>query len=123
MRDGHLAFVAEFQRSVASVPAYGGVTRTVALASPHAIHRSARSLLAERTPTFRQGLENLPMPRTFLVGELTSDFPQARWPGHGVKMVTVPGAGHLMNVDNPDAFARAISDAVVVAESRAEARS
>jgi pimeloyl-ACP methyl ester carboxylesterase len=122
IREGHLAFVGEFGRSVADVPGYGGVVRTMALTSPHAMHRSARSLLAERTPTFRQGIEDLRMPRTFLIGE-RSDYPEARWLRNGVNIVIVPEAAHLMNVDNPDGFARAIAEAIARAESPAEVRS
>jgi hypothetical protein len=33
-----------------------------------------------------------------------------------VTVVIVREAGHLMNVDNPDGFARAIADAVALAE-------
>ena len=123
VREGHRVVAAQFQALFASVPGYGGVARTVALTSPLAIHRSARSLLAERTPTFRQGLEELPMPRTYLIGEHSTDFPQARWPRNGVNVVIVPEAGHVMNVDNPDGFARAIADAVALAETGAAARS
>jgi pimeloyl-ACP methyl ester carboxylesterase len=118
IREGQLAFIDEFARSVADVPGYGGVVRTFALTSPHAMHRSARSLLAERTPTFRQGLESLRIPRTFQLGG-RSDYPEARTLGNGVNIVIVPDAGHLMNVDNPDGFARAIADAVASAEASA----
>jgi pimeloyl-ACP methyl ester carboxylesterase/GNAT superfamily N-acetyltransferase len=121
IREGHLAFINEFARSVADVPGYGGVVRTAALASPHGMHRSARSLLAERTPTFRQGLESLSIPRTFLLGE-RSDYPEARLLGNGVNLEIVPDAGHIMNVDNPDGFARAIADAVAQAQRGAEVR-
>jgi pimeloyl-ACP methyl ester carboxylesterase len=119
IREGHLAFLGEFGRAVAAVPEYGGVVRTMALTSPHAMHRSAKSLLAERTPTFRQGLEDLRMPRTFLIGE-RSDYPEAYSLRNGVNIVIVPGAGHVMNVDNPDGFARAIADAAALAERSAE---
>jgi pimeloyl-ACP methyl ester carboxylesterase len=70
----------------------------------------------EWTPTFRQGLEDLRMSRTYLIGERSPDFPEARWPRNGVKVVIVPDAGHVMKVDNPDGFARAISGAVTPAE-------
>jgi pimeloyl-ACP methyl ester carboxylesterase len=123
VRDGHLAFVAEFGRMVADVSGYGGIVRTMALTSPHAMHRSARSLLAERSPTFRQGLENLRLPRTYLIGERSTDFPEDRWPRNGVTVEIVPAAGHVMNVDNPDGFARAIASAVTRAETGAEVRS
>jgi len=114
-REGHLAFVADFGRSVADAPGYGGTVRTIALTSPHAMHRSARSLVAERTPTFRQGLEDLRIPRTFLIGE-RSDYPEAQRLRNGVNIVIVPAAGHVMNVDNPDGFAGAMADAVALTQ-------
>ena len=122
IRDGHLAFVADFGRSVADVPGYGGIVRTIALTSPHAMHRSARSLVAERTPTFRQGLEDLRIPRTFLIGE-RSDYPEAHRLRNGVNIVIVPAAGHVMNVDNPDGFAGAIANAVALAQPGAGVKS
>ena len=124
VREGHLAFAGEVQRSIAGVPGYGGLARTVALTSPHASHRSARSLLADRSPTFRDGLEGLRMPRTFLIGERSlPDFAEGSWPRNGVNVAIVPDAGHVMNVDNPDGFASAIADALAPAETGAEVRS
>jgi pimeloyl-ACP methyl ester carboxylesterase len=116
IRDGHVTFVGEFARMVADVPGYGGIVRTMALTSPQAMHRSARSLIAERNPTLRQALEDLRLPRTYLIGERSTGFPEARWPRNGVNVVVVPNAGHVMNVDNPDGFARAIAGAVTTAE-------
>jgi pimeloyl-ACP methyl ester carboxylesterase len=85
------------------------------------MHRSARSLLAERTPTFREALENLEIPRTYLIGERSlPDFPEGPAPKNGVTVAVVPEAGHLMNVDNPDGFAQAIADAVAESTTGAE---
>jgi pimeloyl-ACP methyl ester carboxylesterase len=64
------------------------------------------------------------MPRTFLIGERSlATYPEARWPQNGVHVVIVPDAGHIMNVDNPDGFARAIADAVALAETGGGVRS
>ena len=120
---GHKAFVRAFQNSLAGNPAYGGLVRSVALAAPHAVHRSATSLLAERTPTFREALESLPIHRTYLIGDRSRDqFPESRYPQNGVQVVLVPGAGHIMNVDNPDGFAEAIAASITSADARAEVR-
>jgi pimeloyl-ACP methyl ester carboxylesterase len=64
------------------------------------------------------------MPRTFLIGERSlRTYPEAEWPQNGVNVVIVPDAGHIMNVDNPDGFARAIADAVALAETGGGVRS
>jgi len=122
IRVGHATFSRDFQSSHADVKGYGGFTRTIALSSAHAMHRSARSLLAERTPTFRQALENLAIARTYLIGDRSlSEYPEEDRPKHGVNVVILPQAGHLMNVDNPDGFARAIAETVAMVEASAAA--
>lgn len=79
-------------------------------ANPTTLHRSAVSLLADRTPSFLEILGQLPMPRTVLIGERT-DVDRSIIPS-GVNVVTIPDAGHSMMSENPDGFARAISDAL-----------
>jgi pimeloyl-ACP methyl ester carboxylesterase len=121
IREGHSSLVREFGVRLGETPGYGGLLRTFAVAAPHAMHRSARSLLAERTPTFREALENLVIPRTYLIGERSlPDFPEGPAPKNGVTVAVVPGAGHLMNVDNPDGFAHAIAEVVAATEVGAE---
>ena len=56
-----------------------------------------------RTPTSREGLENLAMPRMFLVGE-GLDYPEACLLGNGVILVIVLKAGQVISVDNLDGF-------------------
>lgn len=75
-------------------------------ADPVAIHRSAVSLVAARRPTFREILIALPMPRTFFIGGNNLADPDVRWlPEHGIPVTVIPGAGHDMMSDQPDAFA------------------
>jgi pimeloyl-ACP methyl ester carboxylesterase len=112
VHEGHAALARELQGWLGETPGYGGVLRTFTMAAPYAVHRSARSLLAQRTPTFREAFENLAIPRTYLIGERSlPDFPEGPPPKSGTVDV-IPDAGHLMNVDNPDGFARAIANAV-----------
>ena len=104
IRVGHAALAVDFQEWLGETPGYGGVVRAFTMA--------ARSLLAERTPSFREAYEQLAIPRTYLVGERSLPaFPEGPAPENGLVAI-VRDAGHLMNVDNPDGFARAIAEAV-----------
>jgi hypothetical protein len=77
VREGHSALARELQEWLGETPGYGGVLRTFMMVAPYAVHRSARSLLAQRTQTFREAFENLAVPRTYLVGERSlPDFPE-----------------------------------------------
>ncbi|HTO85168.1 MAG TPA: alpha/beta hydrolase [Methylomirabilota bacterium] len=82
------------------------------VAAPVAVHRSARSLLAMPTPTVREILARLSIPRTYLYGDRGE--PGADLPGlaiAGVALVVIPDAGHDLMSDNPDAFAAAVATA------------
>jgi pimeloyl-ACP methyl ester carboxylesterase len=62
----------------------------------------------------RTMLESMTIPRTYLVGELSGEDGLDR-PGleaAGVEVVSVPGAGHCIMFDNPDAYAAAIASPV-----------
>jgi pimeloyl-ACP methyl ester carboxylesterase len=78
--------------------------------SPVILHRSAVSLLADRTPSFSDLLRDCAVPTTFLVGERTAAISLVL-PNH-VRLVTIPDAGHAMFTENPEASARAIASAV-----------
>jgi pimeloyl-ACP methyl ester carboxylesterase len=118
VRAGHAALSSAFARNPASTSAYGGAARSFQLAAAYAIYRSARSLLADRQPTFRQLLEGLAIPRTYLVGELSlPDFPEGPVPGNGVAVTVVADAGHGMNVDNPEGFVQALAAAFSLPET------
>lgn len=50
-------------------------------------------------------LEELTVDRVYLQGELSGELPGGeRLEAAGVRVVTVPGAGHNVMFDNPDAF-------------------
>ncbi|KUJ69023.1 alpha/beta hydrolase [Streptomyces albus subsp. albus] len=83
---------------------------TMRLADPAALHRTACSLRAGTQPTMRQMLLGLRVPRTFVQGELSGPLAgQAELEAAGVRVITVPGAGHNVMFDNPDRFAAAIA--------------
>lgn len=78
-----------------------------------ALQRSAKGLVEMPAPTVRALLLTLKIPRCYIGGEHTkpeaglADLERA-----GVKLAVIPGAGHDMQGDNPDAFARAIAAAL-----------
>lgn len=80
--------------------------------SPTAMYRSAVSLLAERTPTFRDLLATASMPRAILVGERSDDVDLATLADSGVAVHVVADAGHVMTRESPDAFAHAVAAAL-----------
>jgi pimeloyl-ACP methyl ester carboxylesterase len=79
------------------------------VAAPHALHRSAASLVAGMQPSWRERLYALTMPRLFLFGEHSlPDEDLDVLPVHGIETAVVPQAGHGMMIENPDGFASAI---------------
>lgn len=90
------------------------------IASPLAMHRTARSLVELTRPTIREQLTSLDLPRAFIVGALTlesEDKPPSGEAGEGlegtgVRVLVVPDAGHPMMFQNPDGFATAIAGAL-----------
>lgn len=86
---------------------------------PIALHRAATSLLADRTPTFREQLIAIAqtVPTTFLYGTESPEIaglPQLA--ASGVAVVAIPDAGHVLMDDNPQAFVAAM----LAAEARAD---
>lgn len=80
---------------------------TMRLADPVGLHRSSVHLVAATRPTMRQMLVRLPIPRTFIQGERGSPVRDPEGlTAAGVRVLTVPNAGHNVMLDNPDAFAR-----------------
>ncbi|HEU0164933.1 MAG TPA: hypothetical protein VFQ54_07800, partial [Thermomicrobiales bacterium] len=84
---------------------------TLLQAAPVALHRAAVSLLAERTPTFREQLLGSDIPRTYIAGERSGALPQPDLIAAGVAYVQIANAGHVMMNDDPDAFIAAIATA------------
>ncbi|MGC4106331.1 MAG: alpha/beta hydrolase [Thermomicrobiales bacterium] len=80
-------------------------------ALPVALHRAAVSLLADRTPTFREQVQAITrrIPTTFVYGDRTPDLTGLdALAASGVTLVEIPDAGHVMMDDNPEAFATAL---------------
>ncbi|MET9831394.1 alpha/beta hydrolase [Streptomyces sp. NPDC006385] len=83
---------------------------TMRLADPRALHRSATWLRRGSEPIMRDLLEDLSIDRVYLQGELSGELPGSRaLETAGVRVVTVPGAGHNVMFDKPDAFVAAVA--------------
>ncbi|MEU6090002.1 alpha/beta hydrolase [Streptomyces sp. NPDC047085] len=83
---------------------------TMRLADPRALHRSAVGLRRGSDPTMRTILEGLEIDRVYLQGEHSGELPgRQQLEAAGVRVVTVPGAGHNVMFDNPDAFVAAVA--------------
>jgi pimeloyl-ACP methyl ester carboxylesterase len=79
---------------------------TMRLSDPVALHRSAFALRAGTVPGARELLMDLPIPRTYLVGSRSAPLAgRAELEAAGVRVVTIPDAGHNIMLDNPAAFA------------------
>ncbi|WP_328869696.1 alpha/beta hydrolase [Streptomyces sp. NBC_00287] len=83
---------------------------TMRLADPRALHRTAIGLIRGSQPVMRDILEGLPVERVYLQGELSGELEgRQALEAAGVRVVTVPGAGHNVMFDNPDVFAAAVA--------------
>jgi pimeloyl-ACP methyl ester carboxylesterase len=83
---------------------------TMRLADPRALHRTAVGLRRGSEPVMRTILEGLVIDRVYLQGESSGELPDGEGlKAAGVRVVTVPGAGHNVMFDNPDAFAAVVA--------------
>ncbi len=79
------------------------------VSSPLAVHRGATSLVRGGSPSWRQQLGTLPIPRTVIFGAKSLPDPDTeRLPQVGVTVRVVPDAGHSMMSENPSGFAEAV---------------
>ncbi|MGW5129011.1 alpha/beta fold hydrolase [Streptomyces sp. NPDC004069] len=86
---------------------------TMRLAGRAALHRSAVQLTRGTTPTMRELLLRLSIPRTFLLPESDGPLDGAEaLTASGVSVIPVPDCGHNIMLDNPEAFARATAAAL-----------
>ncbi|WP_329050241.1 alpha/beta hydrolase [Streptomyces violaceus] len=86
---------------------------TMRLAGREALHRSAFHLTRGTTPTMRELLLDLEMPRTFLLPESDGPLPGAgALTESGVSVFGIPGCGHNIMLDNPEAFVKATAAAL-----------
>ncbi|MDI3403795.1 alpha/beta fold hydrolase [Streptomyces cavernicola] len=86
---------------------------TMRLAGRTALHRSAVRLAQGSTPTMRELLVGLTMPRAFLYPEADGPVPGAeQLVAAGVALLPVPDCGHNVMLDNPEGFVRATAAAL-----------
>jgi pimeloyl-ACP methyl ester carboxylesterase len=87
--------------------------RTLRFADARAIHRSAVGLTTGTTPTMRAMFVRLSIPRTFIKGDRGEPLlDEAGLEAAGVRVVTIPDAGHMVMFDNPPAFTTALAAAL-----------
>lgn len=116
----------EFIENCRSAAVNEGSTAAIALgvwqvASPLAFHRSAVSLVKGTQPIMWEQLIQLSIPRTYIFGSRSLDEYEEdreiykKLEAHGIRVATVPDAGHGMMTDNPIGFADAINQALRLA--------
>ena len=93
-----------------TVPGWAWMLR---LCDPRAVYRSAVGLITGTQPTMREMLLTARIPRTFVRGEHGEPLVDAEGlhPA-GVRVATIPDAGHMMMADQPDAFVAALAAAL-----------
>ena len=111
---GEGAFLAGgYERLLAEEP---GWRPTLRLASPVAFFRSARGLIEGTSPTMRELLCGLSIPRTFISGELGEPLRDAEGlVASGVRLERVPGAGHMIMEDDLQAYVEAVARGLAAA--------
>lgn len=83
---------------------------TMRLADPRGLHRTAVGLRKGSQPTMRAILEALDVDRVYVQGARSGELPgQEALEAAGVRVVTVPDAGHNVMFDDPDAFAAVVA--------------
>jgi pimeloyl-ACP methyl ester carboxylesterase len=105
------AFVATgFREILEGIPDW---TPTLRLCDPVAVYRSAVGLVTGTRPTMRDMLVALTIERTFMRGERGEPLADPEGlAAAGVNVVTIADAGHVMMVDQPEAFVEALSGAL-----------
>jgi pimeloyl-ACP methyl ester carboxylesterase len=87
---------------------------SLSLSFPAAIHREAVSLVKGASPSWRDQLISLQMPRTILFGERSLPEPDTtRLPELGIAVRIVRQSGHSMTWENPADLAKNINASVV----------
>ncbi|MET7359983.1 alpha/beta hydrolase [Streptomyces sp. NPDC005562] len=83
---------------------------TMRLTDPVALHRSATGLVAGTHPTMRRMLMGLTTERVYVQGELSGEVAgESELTASGVRVVTVPDAGHNVMFDDAETFAGVVA--------------
>jgi pimeloyl-ACP methyl ester carboxylesterase len=94
-------------------PAARPAAEAIAAQTPHGIAHFARRVAGPATPVIDE-LEHIDLPALVVIGEKddayqrAADVMEARLPR--ARRVTIPGAGHIVNIDAPELFDRAVAD-------------
>ena len=99
-----------YDRLMAQFPTWA---ETLVRAAPYAVHRSATQLNLGTQPTMREMFTGMAIPRTFMHGDRGEPLLDADGLRRsGVRIVTIPDAGHMMMFDNPVAYLAALVEAL-----------
>ncbi|MFC5832016.1 alpha/beta fold hydrolase [Nonomuraea insulae] len=82
---------------------------TMRLADPRGLHRTAVSLAEGTSPTMRDLLIDLTIPRAYLYPEGGEPAGAEGLRAAGVQVLGIPESGHNIMLDNPEAFARTLA--------------
>jgi pimeloyl-ACP methyl ester carboxylesterase len=77
-------------------------------------YRSSVSLVAGTSPTWREQLYAIQVPRTYVAGEKSNPTTEEleEFTSRGIRVCVVPRGGHDMAVENPEGVAEAIAQAL-----------
>jgi pimeloyl-ACP methyl ester carboxylesterase len=96
---------------IASAMIAGGIR----VAVPHALYRSSVQLAQGTTPTMRERLIQMRIPRIYIYGERSLPVLElADLPRDGIQLLSIPDAGHGMAFENPIGVADALAAAIKV---------
>ena len=91
-----------YDRLMADNPDWAPLLRAC---SPVAVYRSAVGLTSGTTPTMREMFVSMTMPRMFIHGDRGEPLLDADGLRQaGIRVVTIPNAGHMVMFDNPPAY-------------------
>lgn len=86
---------------------------SLAVSSPLATHREAKSLIIGSSPTWRRIFYSLSTEKTYIFGSESLPNPDLQaLSAENIAIEIVPEAGHSMAWDNPDGLATAIKNAI-----------
>lgn len=106
------AFVARGLATFTSAEDDPAYLTTLRAAAPHALYRSAVSLVRATTAELGGFLAEFPGRKAFLVGADSRPYDEeADALAAGARILTVPDAGHPMPTQNPAGYARAVAEA------------
>jgi len=92
---------------------YHDYASTLRASDPRGLYRSAVSLIADRSPSYRERFYHAIMSRTFVFGERTlPDADERTLAENAIDVRIVPGASHDMMGDNPAGFANTLADSI-----------